>query len=122
MNETDLFNLDGRLFAMVSSTASRVDPAAPTRFAYTEADGVVWGSYEGDTVVHGRFVGARRGDQVRLNYVHLTKRGADPVAGSSTNQIELLPDGRIRLVEEFRSDGDDTPQVSICEEVVRGGL
>ncbi|MEU8124177.1 hypothetical protein AB0C21_36160 [Spirillospora sp. NPDC049024] len=122
MNANDLFNLDGRRFAMVSSTASRVDPAAPTRFAYTEADGVVWGSYEGDTVVHGRFVGARRGAEVRLNYVHLTKRDADPVAGSSTNRIELLQDGRIRLVEEFRFEGDDTPQVSVCEEIIRGGL
>ncbi|GAA0282213.1 hypothetical protein GCM10009527_093090 [Actinomadura nitritigenes] len=122
VNENDLFNLDGRRFAMVSSTASRVDPAAPTRFAYAEADGVVWGSYEGDTVVHGRFVGARRGAEVQLNYVHLTKQSAHPVAGSSTNRIELLQDGRIRLVEEFQFEGDDTPQVSICEEILRGGL
>ncbi|MEU8307128.1 hypothetical protein AB0C84_26570 [Actinomadura sp. NPDC048955] len=122
MNENDLFNLNGRRFAMVSSTASRVDPAAPTWFAYEEADGVVWGSYEGDTVVQGRFVGARRGGEVRLNYVHLTKQSADPVAGSSTNRIELLQDGRIRLVEEFQFEGDATPQVSVCEEIVREGL
>ncbi|WP_242613907.1 hypothetical protein [Actinomadura roseirufa] len=118
MDKTNVFNLDGRRFAMVSSTASRVDPDAPTRFAYTEADGVIWGSYEGDTVVHGRFVGVRDGADVELSYVHLTTRGTAPVAGRSSNRIELLPDGRMRLVEEFRFDGDDTPQVSVCEEIV----
>jgi hypothetical protein len=110
-------NLDGRRFAMVSSTASRVDPDAPTRFLYREADGVIWGSYEGDTVVHGRFVGARRHDEIELSYVHLTKDGGSPVAGRSTSRIEPLPDGRFRLVEEFQFDGDDTPQVSVCEEL-----
>ena len=38
------------------------------------------------------------------------------------HRIELLQDGRIRLVEEFQFEGDDTPQVSICEEILRGGL
>ena len=33
----DPFDLDGRVFDMVSSTASRVDPEAPTRFRYHEA-------------------------------------------------------------------------------------
>ncbi|MCO6005855.1 hypothetical protein NE236_12755 [Actinoallomurus purpureus] len=117
MNETTQLNLDGRRFAMVSSTASRVDPDAPTRFDYREEDGVIWGGYEGDTVLHGRFVGVRRQDEIELSYVHLTRDGDSPVAGRSTSRIEPLPDGRLRLVEEFTFDGDDTPQVSVCEEL-----
>ena len=110
-------NLDGRRFAMVSSTASQVDPDSPTQFVYREADCVIWGSYEGDTVTHGRFVGTRRDDEIELSYVHVTKDGRAPVAGRSTSRIEPLSDGRLRLVEDFQFDGDDTPQVSVCEEL-----
>ena len=67
--------LNGRRFVMVSSTASVVDPERPTEFLYREADGVVWGSYTGDTVIHGRFVGTRDGDQVTISYVHALKAG-----------------------------------------------
>ncbi|MEO3814609.1 hypothetical protein ABGB17_36915 [Sphaerisporangium sp. B11E5] len=108
--------LDGREFVMVSSTASAVDPSGPTRFVYEEADGVVWGRYDGDTVMHGRFVGSRDGDLVELAYVHLLKSG-ERAGGRSSSRVERLADGRLRLVEEFRFDGDDTPQVSVCEEV-----
>lgn len=101
---------------MVSSTASAVDPSAPTEFAYSEADGVVWGDYRGDTVIHGRFVGTRSGDQVVISYVHALKAGGT-AGGQSTSRVETEEDGRLRLVEEFRFDGDDTTHISICTEV-----
>jgi hypothetical protein len=101
---------------MISSTASVVNAHDPTRFDYKEADGLIWGSYSGDTVSHGRFVGTRDGDRIELTYVHALKAG-DRAAGRSSSRIEPLPDGRLRLVEEFQFDGDDTPQVSVCEEV-----
>ena len=37
----DPFDLDGRVFDLVSSTVGRVDPEAPTRFRYHEAQGVI---------------------------------------------------------------------------------
>jgi hypothetical protein len=116
VNDANLLN--GREFVMVSSTASAVNDADPTRFGYEEADGVVWGRYAGDTVVQGRFVGTRDGDQVELVYIHVLKNG-ERAGGRSSTRVEALPDGRLRLVETFRFDGDDTPQVSVCEEAVR---
>ncbi len=100
---------------MTSSTASEVGDD-PTRFDYEEADGVVWGSYTGDTVAHGRFVGTRDGDRIELSYVHALKAGGR-AAGRSTSRVEPLPDGRLRLVEDFVFDGEDTPQTSVCEEI-----
>lgn len=117
VNETTELNLQGRRFAMVSSTASRVDPDGPTQFAYEEDDGLIWGSYQGDTVVRGRFVGTRDHDRIELSYVHVVKAGPEPVTGRSASRIEPLPDGRLRLVETFQFDGDETQQVSICEEL-----
>lgn len=109
--------LNGRRFVMVSSTASVVDPERPTEFLYQEADGVVWGSYTGDTVIHGRFVGTRDGDQVTISYVHALKAGGQ-AGGQSDSRVETEADGRLRLVEEFRFKGDDTRHVSVCTEVV----
>lgn len=109
-------NLNGRTFVMVSSTASAVNPGSPTRFEYREADEVVWGSYTGDTVTHGRFVGTRDGDQVSIAYAHALVAGGK-AGGKSTSRIETGQDGLLRLVEEFMFDGDDTPHVSVCAEV-----
>lgn len=97
-------NLNGRKFVMVSSTASVVDPDSPTRFEYWEEDEVVWGSYTGDTVTQGRFVGTRDGDQVSITYVHALVAGGK-AAGRSISRIEAGEDGLLRLVEEFAFEG-----------------
>ncbi|MEV0235408.1 hypothetical protein [Nonomuraea sp. NPDC050786] len=109
-------NLNGRKFVMVSSTASAVDQDSPTEFHYQESDGVVWGSYTGDTVIHGHFVGTRDGDLVSISYVHALKAGGT-AGGQSSSRIEKADDGLLRLVEEFSFAGDDTVHVSVCREV-----
>ncbi|MBF8185064.1 hypothetical protein ITP53_04785 [Nonomuraea sp. K274] len=101
---------------MMSSTASAVNLESPTEFLYEEADGVVWGSYTGDTVTHGRFVGTRDGDQVSIAYAHALKAGGK-AGGRSSSRVETGDDGLLRLVEEFSFDGDDTVHVSVCTEV-----
>jgi hypothetical protein len=110
-------SLDGRVFDMVSSTASRVDPEAPTRFRYSEADGVVWGDYRGDTVREGRFVAVRRGDEIDVSFVHALVAGG-VVSGSATSRIEPDPErpGALLLVEDFAVDG--VPHRSVCAAVL----
>lgn len=120
-------SLDGREFVMASSTASAVDPAAPSRFRYREQDGVVWGEYEGDTVTFGRFVGRRTGDGVDVSFVHVLARDLAVVSGTGSSTVEApgtdAPDGSgaapgagLRLVERFRIG--DVDHVSICVEVL----
>jgi hypothetical protein len=108
-------SLDGREFVMASSTASRVDPDAPTRFDYHEADGVVWGGYRGDTVLEGRFVAVRRSDEIDVSFVHALVSGG-VVTGSATSRIEADPDrpDALRLVEDFEVDG--VQHRSVCVE------
>ncbi|WP_433559074.1 hypothetical protein ACQPWY_12615 [Pseudonocardia xinjiangensis] len=107
-------DLDGRRFAMVSSTASEVDPASPTVFDYHERDGMVWGEYEGDTVRIGRFVGTREERRISIRFTHVVDATGEVVGGAAESRIEPHADG-LRLVEDFRTaDGD---QVSVCMEV-----
>lgn len=106
--------LDGRIFDMVSSTASVVsDP--PTRFRYSERDGVVWGEYRGDTVTEGRFCGSREGDVLRVAFVHRSTAGA-LVSGAATSTISQDAEGRLVLTEDFTSP-DGSPEVSVCREI-----
>ena len=98
-------------FIMESSTASAVDPTAPTRFWYSENRGLIWGNYVGDTVTEGRFVGVRNERTLTVQFVHTLKADGAHVSGSSTSEIEGEP-GSLRLVEAFVIDGDD--HVSVC--------
>lgn len=111
----DPFDLDGRVFDMVSSTASRVDPQSPTRFAYHEDRGVVWGEYSGDTVVLGRFVGTRVEDRLTVSFVHARTAGGPPVGGEASSRVERADAGMLRLVEEFEAGG--ALQTSVCTQI-----
>ena len=107
-------DLDGRRFAMVSSTASAVDASSPTVFDYHERDGMIWGEYQGDTVRLGRFVGVRDGERVSLRFTHVVDATGGVASGAAESRIERHADG-LHLVEDFRTaDGD---QVSVCVEV-----
>jgi hypothetical protein len=111
-------SLDGREFVMESSTASRVDPESPSRFRYSERDGVVWGDYDGDTVTFGRFVGTRSGDVLEVSFAHVLVEGGAVVSGSSRSVVQAPdPEDRLRLVEDFRIG--DADHVSVCVEVHR---
>jgi hypothetical protein len=107
-------DLDGRCFAMVSSTASKVDPASPTVFDYHERDGMVWGEYEGDTVRIGRFVGTREERRISIRFTHVVDATGEVVGGAAESRIEPYADG-LRLVEDFRTPEGD--QVSVCVEI-----
>jgi len=107
--------LDGRIFDMVSSTASVVSDLAPTRFHYSERDGVVWGEYRGDTVTEGRFCGSREDETLRVAFVHRSTGGA-LVSGEATSSIARNADGLLVLTEDFTAP-DGSPQVSVCREI-----
>lgn len=112
-------DLDQRVFDMVSSTSSAVDPEAPTRFVYREADGLIWGEYLGDTVSIGRFCGVRNETRIDISFVH---RGpiVGTVTGSASSVISRADDGALLLTEEYRTP-DGTLHTSVCREVLGAG-
>lgn len=103
---------------MVSSTASRVDPSAPTRFAYHQHGVLLWGEYSGDTVDTGRFVGRVDGARTSVSFAHVRAHDGACVTGSALSTVERRDDGRVYLVEDFEEDGE--PHRSVCVEVHDG--
>lgn len=114
MTEDLLPSLDGRRFVMESSTASIVDPLAPSTFLYHEQHGMIWGDYEGDTVTIGRFVGTRVGNTLTVSFAHVIAATGAVVTGTSASEVQDGEDGMIRLVEAFTIG--EAEHVSVCVE------
>lgn len=107
-------DLDGRRFRMLSSTASAVDAKSPTVFEYRQSGAVIWGSYTGDTVAEGRFVGSLLADVIRVSFVHALTSGGGVVHGTAESLVQQRPDGLLQLVEHFDVGGE--PHESVCIE------
>ncbi|MGK9148425.1 hypothetical protein KXS11_12435 [Plantibacter flavus] len=111
------FDLDAKVFDMVSSTASVVDADAPTRFVYHEDRGVLWGEYVGDTVSVGRFCGVRTEARIDISFVHRNRAGTVTTRGEASSIISRAADGSLLLTEDFIGP-DGQAHVSVCREIV----
>ena len=112
---SDALQLDGTSFDLAVSSASAVDSGGPTRFDFSERNGVVWGIYRGDTVTTGHCVGVRTGQVLDEFFVHELVSTGETLSGNSSTRIDVRTDGRLELVEEFVLDG--VPGRSVCVQV-----
>ncbi len=85
---------------------------------YHQAGDLVWADFSGSAVRAGRLVGTCRPDGViDAAYCMVTANGTT-IAGGCVSTPEMLPDGRIVLVEHWqRLDGDTG--VSRIEEIAQ---
>ncbi|MFE2411673.1 hypothetical protein ACFXDE_25310 [Kitasatospora sp. NPDC059408] len=83
---------------------------------YHQLGDLVWAEFRGGKVLTGRLVGTCGPDgALRLAYCQVLSDGG-VVAGECTSKPERLPDGRLRLREEWRRS-DGSSGVSHIEEV-----
>jgi hypothetical protein len=108
--------LDDLVFDMVSSTASDVSDASPTRFHYRQEGLLVWGEYTGDTVTEGRMVGRTDGNRIEISFAHSLVADGSVVMGSAVSVAETREDGLIYLIEEFEKNGQ--MHQSVCKQIV----
>jgi uncharacterized protein DUF3291 len=109
-------DLDGRCF-ITGSNSSNGDADARTRFHYRQNGGRVWAIYRGGRVRFGSLVAAGApGGALDVRYHHVDVEGALRT-GTCISTPELLPDGRVRLVEEWQwTNGDGSRGSSVLEE------
>lgn len=106
MNPIDL---DDRHFEMIETTeSSGGDLAAGTVYHYRQQGDVVWATYEGGEgsgLLFGTVLGRVSPDgTLTLRHQHLGSGGTFRT-GSRRARLEILPDGRYRLHEEWEGDG-----------------
>ncbi len=107
-------SLEGRTFRNVEM-GDQGEASTDTRFQYHEEDGVVWARYSGGKVRLGYLVGLRTGDQMDFRYSQLNTAG-ETASGRCRTTITTIPDGRLRLAEDWTWETKPGSGTSVVEE------
>jgi hypothetical protein len=108
-------SLDGRKFR-VSAMGETGEASEATVFEYHERDGNVWARYAGGAVQLGFLVGTRRGDCLDFRYSQLNESG-ETSSGHCSTRISTLPDGRLRLEEDWEWESKSGAGKSAADEI-----
>ena len=105
-----------RLRSVENSASGEVGPE--TVFVYRQDGDVVSATYEGGGVRSGVLIAtADGGGNLDVRYAHVNEAG-DLMTGECRTTPEVLPDGRLRLHEEWRwTSGDRSSGRSVVEEI-----
>jgi hypothetical protein len=107
-------SLDGvRMRAVRTAGAGEVD--ADTLFTFTQEGSTVWAHYAGGAVQVGYLVGRLASGRLSFRYSQVDRRGAVH-GGRSVCDIEVLPDGRVRLLEHFQWESREGSGTNVLEE------
>jgi hypothetical protein len=110
-------NYDQRRFVSVSNAANG-EVGAETVFEYRQQEGLVWAEYHGGAIVFGTLIAKvdARGC-LDMRYQHLNTNG-ELMTGRCHSTPEVLPDGRLRLHEQWQwTAGDGSAGHSVVEEL-----
>ena len=107
---------DGRRFRSVENSSGEVGPG--TVFEYRQEGGVVRATYGGGGVRSGVLIAtADEEGNLDARYAHVNGAG-ELMTGECRTTPEILPDGRLRLDEEWRwTSGDRSSGRSVVEEI-----
>ena len=97
-------NYDGRVFRSSAAETADATGSGPVGH-YHQKDDLVWAEFAGGKVVHGSLVGRCADDGV-LDLVYCQRlHDGSLVTGRCRSTPEVLPDGRIRLREDWERLG-----------------
>jgi hypothetical protein len=111
------FDYHQRRFRSVRNAANG-EVGAETLFHYQQNGDLVWAEYRGGAIVFGTLI-AKVDAQgcLDMRYQHLNADG-QLMTGRCYSTPELLPDGRLRLHEQWQwTSGDGSAGQSIVEEI-----
>ena len=112
-------NYDNRIFRSVANTPNG-EVGGATLFHYRQQGDLVWATYEGNGIVQGHLIATVAADgALDMRYHHRSPSGV-LMTGLCRSRLEILPDGRYRLHEDWQwTSGDGSRGTSVIEEVRR---
>jgi len=115
------FCYDGRTFVSAGAPETAAADGSVPRGHYHQSGDLVWGEISGGAVRTGSLAGRCEPDgTIRFAYCQVLVDGR-VVAGDCVSRPERLPDGRIRLREEWQRFGPNADRgVSTVDEVPVG--
>jgi hypothetical protein len=106
--------MDGRVLRAAGDVAGG-EVSGDTEFRFRQSGDMVWGRYSGGSIRMGFLVGTSDGETIRFSYTQLNTAG-ETATGHSTDRMELLEDGRVRLHETWAWDSRAGEGTSVLEE------
>ena len=110
-------NYNDRTFRPVNNSEAG-EAGADTLFRYYQDGSVVWADYSGGEIICGQLIAlCDHEGRLDMRYQHINVRG-ELMTGVCKSMPEALPDGRIKLHEEWRwTSGDGSTGTSVVEEI-----
>jgi hypothetical protein len=117
MSSADKFNYDDLHFRSVNNSESG-EVSSDTIFHYHQIGDIMWATYRGGEIRFGTMTGTiGKNGQLTFAYQHVNVEGVIRT-GRCLSIPEMLPDGRIRLNENWQwTDEEGATGTSIVEEV-----
>jgi hypothetical protein len=112
-----MINYNGRTFASIENTENG-EVSSQTLFKYRQEGQIISATYSGGEIVQGTLIGIVKEDgSLEFRYNHVNNK--DEIRGGKcVSTPKILPDGRIRLYEDWEwLDAENTEGSSIIEEV-----
>lgn len=111
------YNLEGRIFQSISNTDNG-EVSSDTLFHYHQEGVIISADYEGGAIVKGHLIGKMlETGRLDFRYHHINADG-QLMAGMCLADPVLLPDGRLRLNEQWQwLSGDKSSGSSVVEEI-----
>jgi hypothetical protein len=112
-----MINYNNKTFRSVTNTANG-DVSTATQFFYKQSANIVTAVYSGGNIVSGHLIAIAAADgKLDMRYHHVNING-EIMTGICFSTPEQLPNGKLRLHENWQwTSGDKTSGSSIIEEV-----
>jgi hypothetical protein len=104
MAEAERPDYDGRVFRSSTNSAGG-DVDTGTTFRYRQRDDIVWATYDGGAIAVGTLIAKiDEAGNLDVRYQHVTTDG-ELKTGRCRSRPERLPDGRLRIHEDWEWTG-----------------
>ncbi|WP_419211832.1 n-acetylglutamate synthase [Maribacter sp. X9] len=109
-------NYNNKRFRPVQNSENG-ETSGETVFEYKQSGEILTGEYQGGDIVKGQLIGlVNAAGTIDMRYHQVNKKG-ELMTGKCRSTYELLPNGRIRLYEDWHwTSGDCSKGKSILEE------
>ena len=115
-------NYNNKKFSTTSNTENG-ETSYETVFHYFQTDHILTGNYSGGKILSGQLIGLVDQDgKIDMRYQQVNDNGKI-TTGICQSSPSILPDGRIRLTENWQwTSGDCSKGHSIIEEIIQHGV
>lgn len=116
-NNSAKINFNNKLFSSISNT-NNGEVSSETLFKYHQNGDIIWAEYNGGDIVKGFLIGlCDDKNNLHFTYQHINENN-EIRTGRCMSTPEILPNGKIRMFEQWKwTNGDNSTGESIIEEV-----